>query len=477
MTSIIFIETPVTLQQRYGEMATAAHLVPPLGLMPLAAVAREAGYNTDIIDAPALGYGLEDILREIEKVRPQFVGLTSATVGFDTTMKMAKEIKTISPDTTIIIGGVHASIMPAEVLTQFPQIDIVCIGEGEDTLLEILDYCINEKPLREVKGIAFREGAEVLVNERRPLIKDLDRLPYPAYDLVPDLSTHYHPAPHIFRRFPSTTISTSRGCFGQCTFCDRTVFGNKCRAFSAEYLIGLITFLVKKYGLKDIWIGDDLFVMFRSRLKKFCELVIAENLDLTWACCARVGMLKPDLLALMKQAGCYEVAFGIESGSQKMLDFLKKNIKLEDVERDLEWTKAAGIRTMGTFMIGLPNETKETMEASISFAKRVHLDMLQLSFFTPFPGTELSHNIEQYGQVIGDYSKMNVFGNVVFVPHGLTKADLIKYYKKFYREFYLRPKTVFSFIKDLERPKDLLSYMGGAFAVMKIAFSRKKNNY
>lgn len=475
--SIVFIETPLSLKQRYGEMASAAHLVPPLGLMSLAGVTREAGYTTEIVDAAALGLTVEQVVEEIEHRKPDIIGMTCATVGFSLTAELASRLKERLPGVIIILGGVHATALPEQIIDTFPQFDFVVIGEGEETLLELLASLKRGLDPRTVLGIAYRDNCKTMVTPRRPPIKDLDRLPFPAWDLVPDLIEHYHPAPHIFRRLPSTTISTSRGCFGQCTFCDRSVFGTRCRGFSAEYLVRMLEYLIKLYGLKDIWIGDDLFVMYRSRLRKVCQLLIEKKLDLTWACCARVGMLTPEVLALMKKAGCYEVAFGIESGDQRMLDLLKKNILLDDVRRDLSWTKQAGIRTTGTFMIGVPNETRDTMEASIRFAKEIDLDMLQLSFFTPFPGSELSRDIEKFGTLDRDYSKMNVFGNIVFVPHGLTREDLITYYKRFYREFYLRPKTVLSFLRDLESPRDLIAYAGGALAVMKLAFSRKKNSY
>lgn len=475
--SIVFIETPISLIQRYGEMSTAAHLVPPLGLMSLAAVTRREGYNTDIIDGAALGLNLHEIVELLEKRKPHYIGLTAATVGFKNTAEMAKKIKKKLPETIIIIGGVHVTALPIISLKENLQFDIAAIGEGEATIVELLDVLQRNGDLSKINGIAYRNGNKVILNPPRAIIKDLDSLPFPAWDLVPNLKTHYHPAPHLFRRLPSTTISTSRGCFGSCTFCDRSVFGQRCRAFSAKYLIDMVKFLINTYGLKDIWIGDDLFVMFRSRLREFCNLLIEEKLDLTWACCARVGMLKEDTLTLMKKAGCYEIVFGIESGDQNMLDRLKKGTNLKQIQHDLTLTKKVGIRTNGTFMIGLPEETKESMQASIDFAKKIDLDMLQISFFTPFPGSELSYNIEKYGSLIKDFSKMNVFGNIVFIPDGLSKNDLFKYYKKFYREFYLRPKTVFSFLKDLESMKDLIAYTGGAWAVMKLAFSRKISKY
>ncbi|MBN2381685.1 cobalamin-dependent protein [bacterium] len=474
---IVFIETPISLKQRYGEMASAAHLVPPLGLMSLAAVVRQAGYATTIIDAAALGWSFDQVAEEIAQRQPDYIGLTAATVGFMNTIAMARAIKQKRPEVCIILGGVHATARPLQSLAEHPEIDYIVYGEGEDTLIELLEVLENQGCCADVRGIAYRDSGGVVVTPPRPLIKELDRLPFPAWDLVPDLRTNYHPAPHLFRRLPSTTISTSRGCFGKCTFCDRSVFGNKCRAFSAEYLIRMLKHLIEHYGLKDVWIGDDLFVMFRSRLRKFCELVISEKLDLTWACCARIGMLKPDLLALMKQAGCHEIVFGIESGNQHILENLQKDITLEEVEHDLALTKRAGIRTNGTFMIGLPNETKTTMQNSINFAKKIDLDMIQLSFFTPFPGCEIADHVEQYGTFKADYTKMNVFGNIVFVPHSLTREDLIRYYKKFYREFYLRPKTVFSFLRKLDSFRELLAYTGGALAVMKLAFQRNKDNY
>jgi radical SAM superfamily enzyme YgiQ (UPF0313 family) len=233
----------------------------------------------------------------------------------------------------------------------------------------------------------------------------------------------------------------------------------------------MMKFLHKTYGIKDIAMGDDNFVIFKKRLPEICERLMRENLDLTWSCFARVNQIDRENLKLMAQAKCHEISFGIESGSQEQLNFLRKGIRLEHVERDLNWAKEAGLKTNGFFMIGQPRETVESIKETIRYAKKVPLDMFQLSFFTPFPGTSIFKTVDKYGEFDNDYEKMSAF-KIVFRPHGLDEKSLKKWYRKAYRSFYLRPRIIAGFLRSTRNPLDLMKYRNGLIAFIKLVTGR-----
>jgi len=355
-------------------------------------------------------------------------------------------------------------------MKEFPDIDIGIIGEGEETLVDVLE---NTNNLERVKGIVYR-NPNIMINPRRDFIKVLDKLPFPGWDLLPNLTKYYKPAPHYTGRYPSTSLITSRGCPGRCIFCDRMVFGRYCRANSSEYVVGMIKYLIKKYGIKDICFFDDTFTIFAKRLIEVCNLIIKEELDITWSCFGRINDVTPEILRLMRRAGCWQISYGIESGSQKVLDSLKKDTKVDQIMNALKWTRKAGISAHGFFILGCPTETKETIEETIDLIKIADLNSIQLTFFTPYPGTEIYPDIDKYGQFTQNWENMTDW-NPVFVPNGFTKDELVGYHKKILKIFYLRPKILMSFvIRAFRSPKHFKSYFNAGLSFLSLI---KKQNH
>lgn len=471
MFEVIFVNPPLTMEERYGKLAEGGSKLPPLNLALLAAITRNKKYSTRIIDAAALEWDYEKTANEIIKMFPMFVGITAVTMSIYNADTLADKIKKLNPNIFICVGGPHISAVPEDTMALFPNFDCGVIGEGDVTVLELLNKLKGKIDIIEVEGIITRKDGNIIKTKPRTILSDIDSLPFPAWDLLPDLTTLYKPASNAYFQLPSSSLITSRGCPGKCTFCDRTVSGNRMRSYSAVYLINMIKELYFKYGIKDIIFHDDNFIAHRERMLEFCKLLIEEKLNITWSCTGRIDMVNPEVLKMMKKAGCWQIAYGIESGAQKILDSLKKGITIDEIRKVLNWTKEAKIESRGYFMIGVPGETKETIDETIKFLLELPLDDFHISVFTPHPGAEIVKDINLYGTFKNDWKKDSGW-DINFIPNGLTEEELIKYHKLAFRKFYFRPKIFLRYLKKIfKRPETLLRLLNGGKALIKYIFS------
>lgn len=473
MRRIVLINPPLSGEEKYGSLSGGGAYLPPLGLGILAAVLREKGYNVSILDFECIGMGIDNAEKEIEKQNPDVLGITAVTVSILNAAELAKKIKA-KLSIPIIIGGSHISAVPLETMEMFSCFDFGVVGEGEHTLPELLEELKKDTGnWSKIKGIVFRQGRDKkpMVTTPRPFINNLDTIPFPAWDLLPDLKTYYRPQVFGFKQWPVASIISSRGCFGKCTFCDRTVSGSRLRFHSAGYVMRMIKELYYHYGIRDIIIYDDCFLVNKKRLNEFYERMKNEKMKLTWHCNGRVDTVTPDLLRKMKEIGCWQVAYGVESGSQRVLDSLRKNITLEKVKQALKWTKEAGMKTKCYFMLGLLQDTRETIEETKHFILNNEFDILTLNHFTPFPNTPDYENAHKYGSFNKDWKLLNQH-NLVFIPHGLTKEYLEESIREITRKFYFRPRIMFSYVEMLFHPKKTLILLKGFFALISFTFKK-----
>jgi radical SAM superfamily enzyme YgiQ (UPF0313 family) len=470
ISRVLLVNPPLSATERYGSLAAGGVYMPPLGLAILASQLRNAGYEPAILDAEALRLTIEDALAEIAKQAPDLVGFSAVTLSIENAANLAKRVKE-SLDCITLIGGVHVTVLPDDTLKRFSGFDFGIYGEGEETLIEFLQVLNAGGNLEKVRGTVFRRGEDVVVTPPRPFIVDLDKLPYPAWDLLPELTKHYRPSVFSFHRLPAMALVTSRGCPGKCTFCYRGLFGNRFRMHSAEYVIGMIEQLVDEYGIRDIEFYDDTFLVNRKRLFRFCELIHEKKLDISWSANSRVNMVNQKVLDTMAEAGCYLVSYGIETGSQRLLDLLKKGITLEQVEHALEWTRKAGIQSKGYFMIGLVGETEQTIKQTEAFMLRLPLDYATINHYTPFPGSEDYGRVDSHGEFYNDWTTLNQH-TVAFVPKGLTSEILEFSISRITRRFYLRPRVIWNFLRKMSTPSHLGVLVKGAFAFLLFTFFR-----
>jgi len=462
---IIFVYPAVKLKGRYREVASGIG-APPQGLCYLAAITRDKGYNVQIIDALASGLDEGELGRTILERAPDYVGFTAPTMLIESAHSTASLLKRKNDRITTLIGGPHLTVMPEETMERCKAFDLGVIGEGERTISEVLDAFERGNSLDEINGIAFRENGKIKLTPPRDFIEDMDELPLPAWDLLPHLTQYYQQSIVRIDRMPSVSITTSRGCPSKCIFCARNVFGNTCRAYSAERVIEMIDYLKERYDIKGLSIEDENFLAYRKRLTSLCESLIDRRENLTWSCAGRVDMVTSDLLRLMKKAGCWEISFGIESGSQPILDFIKKGITLDQIREAIELTHDTGIKAGGYFIAGHPKESVSTLRETMQFARTIKLDSFQISFMCPFPGTEFYGIADQYGDLNHNWEEMNIW-TPNFIPSGLSKEILVRETKNGYRRFYFRPRIIWTYLRRALRPVYFRHYLREGIRIMR----------
>lgn len=486
LPGVLLVNPPVTARDRYGDFPSEGSCLPPLGIAGLAAAVREASIPVEILDAPALGLGEDESLRRVLASRFRYVGFSATTMSIASAASLARRVSEAGSERVVLCGGTHMNAAPDRTMRRYPFLDYGFVGEAEDSLVEFLRAEPGRRPgasgAEKVDGLLFRDGDAVLATGLRPGLRDMDRLPFPAWDLLPHLPDHYRPAPNSYKALPTGSIVTSRGCPEKCAFCDTSVAGVRIRGFSPRYMVEMIREMQARYGIREIIFHDDVFTLYRKRCVEFCEMVIAEGLRFSFSCISRVDRVDPELLALLAAAGCWQIAYGIESGSPRMLEFLKKGTTLDQVRTALSWTRKAGIRTRGYVMLGVPTETPETIRQTIEFIQGIDLDDFHCSYFTPMPGTALATEARRFGEYEDDWAKMSGWVPL-FVPWGLAAEDLERAHRRMFREFYFRPRVVFRYMRNLARPRvfakqaaaglKLLKYTSGSLSNGRAGGERK----
>ncbi|MEM6707994.1 MAG: radical SAM protein [Pseudomonadota bacterium] len=449
---------------------------PSLGLLHLAAAVREVGYTPTIIESDLLDLNPDEVVERVVAERPAFVGITLFTVGTWVGAEIARKLKLKAPGIRIIVGGPHISSMGRETIERFPEFDVAVVGEGEEVLVKLLKAYREGRPLSDVPSLIFRDPNAithaVAQTPKLAINKDLDRLPFPAWDLLPDFPAGYLPAVYDFPRGPVASIAASRGCPFHCKFCDTSTFGASVRAYTPQRLFEMMCHLRDAFGIRHILFVDDLFTASKKRTTELCNLIIDNGLDMTWSCASRVDVINPETLKLMKRAGCWEMSFGLESGSDELLKKMDKSAALEKSVRAIGWTHDAGIRSKGLFMLGYPGETPETIEQTKQFVKRIPLTIMNLTKFTPYPGSPIYKEI--YGTSIRDdhWEKMNGM-NFVWTTEGLTEEQLNRAYRQILTGFYSQERVGRQyFFATLRYPRHLLRLMK-FFAAMGYSKARR----
>jgi len=461
----VLLINPPWMRQEGNIWTKIAGCVPPLGLAQIAACLERNNVKVRILDAAAENISFGAMPDELRKLKnpPQFVGITASTSIIREALETARLSKKIFPATRIVLGGIHPSLLPDEILAE-KFVDYVVRGEGEETFLEL----ITGKPAPEILGLSYKNNSHVIHNGNRAVVKNLDDLPIPAYHLLP--MKKYHPALGSYSRLPGIGMLTTRGCPGKCTFCFGQYLGERIRMRSADNIIKEIQLLQKSYGIREVSFYDDTFTTFQSNVRRFCELLLKNEIDITWSCFTRVDFVNEEILSFMKRAGCHQICYGIESGSEKILRNIKKKISLDRAKQAVEMTKKAGIKVRATFMLGSPGETVTTMRKTIKFAIALEPDIALFNITTPYPGTEMHKWADENGYLITkNWSKYDLSMPVMNLP-GVRPREVVKYYKKAYFSFYCRPGYILRRIFGMNNLSDVMLNIKALCAVFATIF-------
>jgi magnesium-protoporphyrin IX monomethyl ester (oxidative) cyclase len=429
----------------------------PLGLLSMAAYLEQRGHRVVVHDClgPGAAVGNDVTVARILSHRPEMVGISATTSGFLDGCDLARQIKTASPGTQTVFGGVHISALGSQLLEGFPEIDFLCMGEGEETLAQLAS---GEHP-GNIHGLIWRDGTLPVTNPDRQPITDLDRLPFPAYDKLRGFPEGYNLPLFSYIHTPGATMVTSRGCPFQCSYCDRSVFKRSYRTHSAEYVHEHMRYLAERFHVRHINIYDDLFTADRQRITRLCELLIARPTGVQFNCAVRVGQVDDGLLEMLKAADALQLSLGIESGSQELLSVHKPGLYLEEVADTVRRIQARGLRAKGLFMMGLPGETVASIEKTTDFALSLDLDDMNMSKFTPFPGAPIWQGLDEKGTLDADWRKMNCL-NFVFLPRGIDSFETLEQlYNRHVKRFYSGRSWRNRFRKRLWQHRHSLWYM------------------
>jgi len=447
---ILLLFPPQMGEERYGKLARAGSYLPPLGLLYIAAVLEEH-HSVKIIDGSVGSITSQNIKNVITEWKPDIVGLTSHTSTFYKVTDLCTMAKKINPQIITIIGGPHASACPDDSIRS-DHIDYVVVGEGEKTIRTLVETIESNGDISKVKGIYYKKDTVAFKTPPQERITDLDVLPYPARHLID--ADMYKPSVMHYKKLPIFSIMCGRGCPFKCTFCSCSkVFRGRVVVRSVQSVMEEIQFLVDRHGAREIMFWDDTFGLNKKWIYELCALI--KPLKITWSCWMRVDLVNQDLLNTMADSGCWNLSYGVESGNQLVLDTIQKGFKIEQIKNAFRWTHEAGMEARGTFILGLPNDTWETMMETINIAIDIDADYAQFQLLTPYPGTELWDTASSYGELsISDLSKYTIWFPV-FIAKGLTQESLLKAQSLAYKRYYMRPKYIAQRLARIKTFQDL----------------------
>jgi len=366
------------------------HPLPPAGPAYIASFVRQRGFDVDILDAANLGLDHAEALARIQTAKPDVVGISVVSGTHNSAAMLGELVDEALADAKIVLGGPHVHFLYREMMQEHDWIDFCVRGEGEETMLELLSALERDTETAAIRGLVFRHNRQIVVNQDRPFIKNLDGLPFPARDLLPMQA--YHWRIYGFTRLEDNlvTITATRGCPFHCHFCASSYLWNVQRRRSVENVLDEIGACASKYDIGMLLFPDDLLLLNEDWAIELCRGMIERGYDrFKWACTGRPGGMSDNVLKWLQKAKCRLIMYGVEFGNQRLLDFCGKKTTLAEIEATIAATRARGILTMGFFILGYPTETARTIEETIEFARRLKLDFAEFNLAKALPGSPL----------------------------------------------------------------------------------------
>lgn len=473
MAKIFLMQPPLTADELFVRGSkTSASIIPPLGIAYIAAYLRKHGHECRILDGVAQPYPLEKICNLVRGY--DIIGITVVSTYAVRAIELIQALKRSGISEPVVVGGPHITVMPESLLERGA--DFAVIGEGELTMRELVECLAGNKNIEQVPGLVFYKNGRFVYTPPRAHIDPLDRIPLPARDLLPM---------HMYRssiarstRQPSHSMLASRGCPGVCTFCSKKTFGIKTRYFSVARIVEEFFILRNKYGAKDVAVWDDNFVTNHEIVLAVCEQLKKRNFNIPWSVESRIDVVNRKVLYALKEAGCTFIAYGIESGSQRVLEHINKQTTKEEIVEAIHMTKEVGIQIRGYFMLGLPTETKEEMEDTIRFAIELDTELASFTIFVPLPGTAEYRRALKSGTFVDPQyylhkviPEFNFLDYPVYVPEGMTASELLSIHRSAYNRYYFRPRFLLRKLLSIRSAQELRSLFNGGLTLIKNAIS------
>lgn len=441
-----------------GTAASQINYWQPLGTLWIAASLQEAGHEVEFFNGAFLRH--PELVERVQRFAPGFIGLYSTTFGWAKAKKTAHDLKRIFPDVFITVGGPYPIALQEHCLEDCRWIDGVVYGEGEIAAVGLVEKLATGENLDDVAGLAFRRGDAVVKNGPQPLVTDLDGLPFPARELLGS-SDSYIPAPATYKRKPVAVVMTSRGCNRHCIYCFQIDKSRKSgiRYRSIDNVMAEIELCLQQ-GYREIKFIDETLAADYDRAMRLAREIRARGLDFTWFASACVNQVDKPLLQAFKDAGCWAILMGAESGVQKNLNTLRKGITLAQIRKAVRTAQEVGIKVFTPFLFGIPGETFDEGLETIRFACELNPDVANFHSLTPFPGTDLYDNLEQYGTVAEDLADYTYQG-AAFIPHTMSREEIMELRQIAFRKFYSRPAFLLRRIAGIQSLNDLRVAMTG----------------
>lgn len=446
---VVLINPISKLAENSKRYRTFAMPTVPLGIASIAAVLEKRGIEVTVIDQYANKMTNKELLKKIEKEMPQIIGFSCLTQVMDNVKIVIEQCRIIDKNIKIILGNIHPTIFTDELLKKGVA-DIIIRGEGEYSMLETVLALENKTRLENVKGISYFQDKKIYHNPEKEPIEDLDELPYPAWHLL-DLD-NYTNFPLLCVYDLIIPVQASRGCAYRCSFCSQDKIYKKPRFRKNKEVIDEIEYLHKKFKIRYSGFYDAYFPFSIEQGLEFCNEYIDRGLHkkVKWVTGTRVDKVNLELLKMMKKAGLHLIMYGFESANQNVLDSIDKNATIEQARMAMEYTKKAGILSLGLFIIGMPGETKETCEKTIKFARKLDCDVVKFNTVVPFPGsrlfeeykTELSDSIDKPEKFTSWYDWSSFSGDLIYVPNSMTSKELVNLQRKGMFQYYVRPRMI-----------------------------------
>lgn len=450
------------------EMKTVA-LRPPTDLMYSAAATEKAGCECRLVDYPGERTGWAELERDIREFKPEILMLSITTPSLHKDVEAASVAKRIDPKILTVAKGAHFNQLDLEAMKLYPQLDCVIRGEYEETSAEIG----RGEPLENIRGLTWRKSDGTIErNPNRPFIEDLDSIPFPARHLTNN-ALYFRPDTMEMQ----ATIVTNRGCPYNCVYCLAPITsGNKNRYRSTDNVLAELVECVETYGIRNFLFRSDLFTQNKQWVIELCRKIVDRGLNIEWASNSRVDSINAETLEWMKRAGCWIIAYGIETGNADMLLKIRKKATLDQARIALKLTRKAGIKSSIYFLAGLPWDTPETLEDNVKFCKELAPDFVEIFYTYPFPGTDLHKIALENGLIKPGEIPLDAYSNPAMAGLYMTREELAKWRKKALRRIYLDPRYILRTLRGARSAREFQQYIRYGLMTLKDLFTKRKDS-